>query len=116
MSYMVIRGLLHWAQSGENIMRPIIQRTVIIVITTTWTISWQEDAIHSDPKADHVAARFPESDELQKPMQRSRESEATSTLKEADLLETELMTNPIAAEPLEDPNQLFYQLKGIEKS
>ena len=41
-------------------MRRIIERTLTIVTTTTWTISWQEDAPHLDSEADPDADDFPE--------------------------------------------------------
>jgi hypothetical protein len=42
-------------------MRRIIERTVTVVTTTIWRISWQEDALHTsrDPQPDPTREEFP---------------------------------------------------------
>jgi hypothetical protein len=45
-------------------MRRIIEWTVTIVTSTMWRISWQEDALPSDPQTDHDIDECPQPDVL----------------------------------------------------
>lgn len=90
-------------------MRRIIERTVTVVTTTTWTISWQDDALH--PVVDNV----PESDVSHEAAKHVQKFSPVIQTKEADVSETEKVINQTADEPPDDPN--FYQSKkGNEKS
>ena len=96
-------------------MRRIIERTWTIVTTTTWTISWREDALHLDPEADRNAYDFPELLVLQeKTTQHIRQFPPRIETKEVDVAETEKAIDQMADEPSDDP--YFYQSeKGNEK-
>lgn len=65
-------------------MRRIIERTMTIVITTTWTISWREDAIPSDPQADPVTNGLPYPDTSQEAMPYTRQSPFVIDAKEVE--------------------------------
>ena len=97
-------------------MRRIIERTWTIVTTTTWTISWREDAIHLYPEADPDADDFPELLVLQeKTTQHIQQYPPRIETKEVDLAETEKVIDQTAVQPPDDP--YFYQSKkGNEKS
>jgi hypothetical protein len=96
-------------------MRRIIERTWTIVTTTTWTISWHEDALHLDPEADPNTDDFPELLVLQeKTTQHIRQFLPRIETKEVDVAETEKAIDEMADEPSDDP--YFYQSKkGNEK-
>ena len=96
-------------------MRRIIERTVTIVTTTIWRISWQEDALHLDPEADPDADDSPERVVLQeKTVQHIQQFPLLTETKEVDASETEKVINQTADEPPDDP--YFYQSKkGNEK-
>lgn len=68
-------------------MRRLIQRTVTIVITTTWTISWQEDALHAshDPQVDPAIDEFRESESSQEMRQDTLQFPTVIEVKEVDL-------------------------------
>jgi hypothetical protein len=72
-------------------MRRIIERVVTVVTTTTWTITWQDDALHPDSQTGSDA------DNIHKP-----EVLSVVEIKEADPLELKSETDPIANEPSED--------------
>jgi len=63
-------------------MRRIIERVVTVVTTTTWTISWKDDSLHSQPEADPV----PENKSQLQPLQNAQPSEPPA--KEVNLSET----------------------------
>lgn len=89
-------------------MRRIIERTVTVVTTTTWTISWQDDALH--PVVDNV----PQSDVSHETAKHIQKFSPVIQTKEADVSETEKVINQTADEPPDDP--YFYQSKkGNEK-
>ena len=91
-------------------MRRIIERTLTIVTTTTWTISWQEAAPHWNPEADPDTDNFPELVVLQeKTVQHIQQFPPRIETKEADLAETEKAINQTADEPPD--NSYFYQSK-----
>ena len=86
-------------------MRRIIERTVTIVTTTIWRISWQEDAVHAscDPQADPARHNdfkrsergdpaideFPKRDISQETVQDTRQFPPVIEAKEVDLSVTE---------------------------
>jgi hypothetical protein len=87
-------------------MRRIIERTVTVVTTTTWTISWQEDALHPSGN--------PQSDVSQGTAKHIQKFSPVIETKEADVSEAEKVINHTADEPPDDP--YFYQSKkGNEK-
>jgi hypothetical protein len=95
-------------------MRRIIERTVTVVTTTTWTISWQDDALHPNTQADPDMDEFPQPDIFQETMQYSQQFPPVIEAKEVDLSETEKAIDQTADEPPDDP--YFYQSKkGNEK-
>ena len=95
-------------------MRRIIERTVTVVTTTTWTISWQDDALHLDPQANSVADNFPQSDVSHETAKHIQKISSVIETKEADVSEAEKVINHTADEPPDDP--YFYQSKkGNEK-
>jgi hypothetical protein len=95
-------------------MRRIIERTVTVVTTTTWTISWQDDALHHNPQSDPVDNDFPEADVLNKTTQHTQKFSPVIETKEADPAETKTETDLTSDEPPDDP--YFYQSKkGNEK-
>ena len=73
-------------------MRRIIERVVTVVTTTTWTITWQDDALHPDPQVDS------EPDSVSKP-----EVLSVIETKEADPPESKTETDRKADEPPQDP-------------
>jgi hypothetical protein len=96
-------------------MRRIIERTVTVVTTTTWTISWQEDALHLDPHANPVADDFPQSDVSHETAKHIQKFSPVTQTKEADISETEKVINQTADEA---PNNSYsdQSKKGNEKS
>ena len=95
-------------------MSRIIERTVTVVTTTTWTISWQDGALHPNPQPDPVDNDFPEADVLNKTTQPTQKFSPVIETKEVDLAETEKAIDQTADEPPDDP--YFYQSKkGNEK-
>ena len=90
-------------------MRRIIERTVTVVTTTTWTISWQDDALH--PVVDNV----PQSDISHETAKHIQKFSSVITTKEADPAETKIDTDPTADEPPEDPHSYHQKSKGNEK-
>ena len=95
-------------------MRRIIERTVTIVTTTIWRISWQEDGLPPDPQADPVMDEFPTPDIAQETVQYTRQFPPVIEAKEVDLAEIEKVIDQTADEPPDDP--YFYQSKkGNEK-
>jgi len=96
-------------------MRRIIERILTIVTTTTWTISWQEDALHLDPEVDPNVDNFPDLVVLQeKTVQHIQQFPSRIETKEVDLAETEKAIDQTADEPPDDT--YFYQSKkGNEK-
>ena len=89
-------------------MRRIIERIVTVVTTTTWTISWQDDALHP------VVENVPESDVSHETAKHIQKFSPVIQTKEVDVSETEKVINHTADEPPDDP--YFYQSKkGNEK-
>jgi len=84
-------------------MRRIIERTVTVVTTTTWTISWEDDALHLNPQPDPVDNDFPEADVLNKTTQHTQKFSPVIETKEADPVETKTETDSTADEPPLDP-------------
>ena len=70
-------------------MRRIIERTVTIVTTTIWRISWQEDAVPSEPQADLAIDEFPKPDSSQETVQDNQQFPPVIEAKEVDLSVTE---------------------------
>ena len=68
-------------------MRRIIERVVTVVTTTTWTITWQDDALHPDPQTGSDADNIPKPEIL-----------SVVETKEADPLELKTKTDPTADE------------------
>ena len=95
-------------------MRRIIERTVTVVTTTTWTISWQDDTLHLDPQADPVADNFPESDISHETAKHIQKFSPVTQTKEADISETEKVINQTADEP-PDNSYSDQSKKGNEK-
>ena len=94
-------------------MRRIIERTWTIVTTTTWTISWREDALHLDPQADPDTDDFPELLVLQeKTTQHIRQFPTRIETKEVDIAETEKVIEQTAGQP---PDYSYQSKKGNEK-
>jgi hypothetical protein len=94
-------------------MRRIIERTLTIVTITTWTISWQEDALHLDPEADPDTDKFPELLVLQeKTVQHIQQFPPRIETKEVDLAETEKAIDQTAAQPPD--HSYFYQSKEMK--
>ena len=77
-------------------MRRIIERTVTVVTTTTWTISWQEDALHAsgDPQPDSVTDNIPKSDVSHETAKHIQKFSPVTQTKEADVSETEKLIDP----------------------
>ena len=73
-------------------MRRIIERVVTVVTTTTWTITWQDNALHPNPHAGSDA------DNVSKPKVLS-----VIEIKEADPHESKTETDQMADEPLQHP-------------
>lgn len=72
-------------------MRRIIERTVTVVTTTTWTIYWKDDPLHPSSKADPVhPAEFKTED-----LSTAQLTSPVIEIKEAD---TTIEENPV------DPN------------
>jgi len=92
-------------------MRRIIERTVTVVTTTTWTISWQDDAHHasSDPQPDSVTDNIPKSDVSRATAKHIQKISPVTQTKEVDVSETEKVIDQTADEPPDDP--YFYQSK-----
>ena len=87
-------------------MRRIIKRTITIVTTITWTISWQpKGAMPINVEVQPAAADTPEPPILPESESSPWEIEATLT-KEVEVSETTATSNPMADQP---PNNLYYQ-------
>jgi hypothetical protein len=69
-------------------MRRIIERVVTVVTTTTWTITWQDDALHSDHQTGSDADNIPKPEVL-----------SVVEIKEADPHESKIETNSTADVP-----------------
>ena len=97
-------------------MRRIIERTVTVVTTTTWTISWQDDAHHasSDPQPDSVTDNIPKSDVSRATAKHIQKISPVTQTKEVELAETKTETDPMAEEPLLNPNSYQSKSKGNE--
>ena len=95
-------------------MRRIIERTVTVVTTTTWTISWQDDALHLDPRPDTVSDNVPQSDVSRATAKHIQKISPVTQTKEAELAETKTETDPMAEEPLLNPNSYQSKTKGNE--
>lgn len=92
-------------------MRRIIERTLTIVTTITWTISWQEELLHLDPDADD----FPELVVLQeKTVQYIQQFPLLIDTKEVDTSETEKVIDQTAGQP-PDASYFYQSKKGNEK-
>ena len=96
-------------------MRRIVERTVTVVTTTTWTISWQEDALHLEPQADSVADDIPESDLSHATAKHIQKFSPVIQTKEAEPAETKTEPDPMADDPLLNPNSIHQKSKGNEK-
>ena len=90
-------------------MRRIIERTITVVTTTTWTISWQDDALHLDPRPDTVSDNVPQSDVSHETAKHIQKFSPVIQTKEADVSETEKVISHTADEPPDNSN--FYQPK-----
>jgi hypothetical protein len=66
-------------------MRRIVERTVTIVTTTTWKISWQEDTALSTEKADQAVHEFPKPQVSQVKVQNTEQLLPLNEAKEVDL-------------------------------
>ena len=78
-------------------MRRIIERVVTVVTTTTWTITWQDDALHPNPQTGADA------DNVSKP-----EIISTIEIKEADPHESKTETDPTVNEPPQEQDPYSY--------
>ena len=96
-------------------MRRIIERVVTVVTTTTWTISWQDDTSHTsgDLQPDSVTENIPHADVPRAAAKHIQEFSPVIQTKEAEPAETKAEIDPIADEPLLNPNS--YQSK-IERN
>jgi hypothetical protein len=87
-------------------MRRIIERTVTVITTTTWKISWQEDALPSNPRPDSA------DDESLKPVvfpetvQHTEQFSPVTEEQEDDLWVIKRSPDKRAGEP---PDQHIYQ-------
>jgi len=87
-------------------MRRIIKRTITIVTTITWTISWRpKEAMPINVEAQPTADDTPELPILPEGEPGPWEIEATIT-KEVEVSETTATSNPTADQP---PDNLYYQ-------
>ena len=98
---MVTRLPLHYKHQTRSAMRRIIERKVTVVTTTTWTISWQDDTLHSSPAVDPAQPVVSNTDVLPAAQQASTVIEA----KEADFP----VAKPTMDEILDDST--FYRSK-----
>jgi len=96
-------------------MRRIIERVVTVVTTTTWTISWQDDASHRNLQADPIADNFPQSGVSHETAKHIQKFSPVIQTKEAEPAETKTETDPMADEPLLNPNSYQSKSKGNEK-
>ena len=98
-------------------MRRIIERVVTVVTTTTWTISWQDDTFHAsgDLQPDSVTDNIPEPDISRATAKHIQEFSPVIQTKEAEPAETQTETDPMADEPLLNPNSIHQKSKGNEK-
>jgi hypothetical protein len=80
-------------------MRRIIERTVTVVTTTTWTISWQDDAIRADPEAGRADQAGLQPKVLPDTAQHARQFSSVIETKEADPPQTKTETDPTADRP-----------------
>ena len=86
-------------------MRRIIKRTITIVTTITWTISWRhKGTMPIDVEAQPTADDTPEPPVLPEGESSPWEIEATIT-KEVEVSETTATSNPMADQP---PDNLYY--------
>jgi hypothetical protein len=96
-------------------MRRIVERTVTIITTTIWKISWQTDALHLEPDADLDGDDFIEPVVLQeKTVQHSQQFPLLTETKEVDVSETEKVIDQTADQPPDD-SYSYQSKKGNEK-
>ena len=98
-------------------MRRIIERTVTIVTTTIWRISWLEDAgtVSRDPQADPATDEFPKSESSQETMQDTQQFPPVIEAKEVDLW----VTKPVPKQTIDEisnDSKFYHSKKGNEKS
>ena len=94
-------------------MRRIIERTVTVVTTTTWTISWQEDAFHPNSQTDIASDQVPQSEISQETAKHIQKFSPVIETKEADVSQAEEVINHTAEEPPDDP-YFYHSKKGNE--
>ena len=87
-------------------MRRIIERVVTVVTTTTWTISWQDDTSHASGnfQSDSVTDNIPEPDFSRATAKHIQKFSPVIQTQEAEPAETKAETDPMADEPLLNPN------------
>jgi hypothetical protein len=98
-------------------MRRIIERTVTVVTTTIWRLSWQEDPLPAprEPATDPATDDVSRPDISQETGQHTEQFPPVIEAKEDDLWVTKPVLKPTMDEISDDPN--FYQSKkGNEKS
>lgn len=95
-------------------MRRIIERTVTIVTTTIWKISWQEDLPTSKPEPKPDPDTLISRAMLQDPAPHSSQGEIKINEKEAGVLETKEDGEPSGGFPLNN-SYAYLSKKGNEK-
>jgi hypothetical protein len=84
-------------------MRRIIERTVTVVTTTVWKISWQDDPTPSDPSAPSIVDQFREPVISSETVQRPEQFPPVTEEKEVDLWVEKPVTNPVTIELPDEP-------------
>ena len=94
-------------------MRRIIERVVTVVTTTTWKISWEADARHSNHQVDPVANELPVPDDLSETVYDTQTKSDVVLTKEVDLPNREeKMIDPTVEEP---PQKSYSYPTNIER-
>jgi hypothetical protein len=89
-------------------MRRIIERTVTIVTTTIWRISWQDDTLNDSrhSQSDLATDEFPKPDISPEPVKRTEQFPPVIEAKEVDLRITKPVSKQTIDEISDDSN--FY--------